>query len=146
MPPLGLEETVACRAGRTPAPRTVRSLVDGGALAVTRPALLLPVCGLVAPGRGLWTATGIVECTLALGVTVRGLDECARNLLAVARPGVTACGHTGPATSHVTVAGLVTAPLLLTVRGLGRGVGGLDGVTGIARRLLLLPVIAVPLG
>ena len=72
MPALGPEVTVTCRA---PAPRTVRGLVDGGALAVTRPALL-PVCGLVAPGRGLRTATRI--------------DECARDLLAVVRPGVTA--------------------------------------------------------
>ena len=113
---------------------------------MTRPALLLPVCGLVAPGLGLRTATGIVECALALGVTVRGLNKCARDLLAVARPGVTARSHTGPTTGHVTIAGLVTAPLLLTVRGLGRGVGGLDGVTGIARRQLLLPAIAVTLG
>ena len=130
MPALGLGVTVACCTGRAPAPRTVRGLVDGGALAVTRPTLLLPVSGLVAPGRGLWTATGIAECACALGVTVCGLDECARDLLAVARPGMTARGRMGPATGHVTVAGLVTAPLLLTVRGLGRGVGGLDGVIG----------------
>ena len=140
MPALGLEGPVACHAGRASAPRTVRGLVDGGALAVTRPTLLLPVRGLVAPGRGLRAATGIVECTLALGVTVRGLDECARGLLAVARPSVTSRSHTGPAT------GRVTAPLLLTVRGLGSGVGGLDGVSGIAWRLLLLPAIAVTLG
>ena len=136
MPALGPEVTVACRA---PAPRTVRGLVDGGTLAVTRPALLLPVCGLVAPGRSLRTATGIAKCARALGVTVHGLNECARDLLAVARPGVTR-GYTGPATGHVT------APLLMTIRGLGRGVGGLDGVTGIARRLLLLPAITVTLG
>ena len=143
MPALGPEVTVTCRA---PAPRTVRGLVDGSALAVSRPAPILPVCGLVAPDRGLRTATGIAECTHALGVTVRGLDACARDLLAVAKPGVTARGHTGPTTGHVTIAGLVTAPLLLTVRGLGRGVGGLDGVPGIARKLLLLPAIAVTLG
>ena len=120
--------------------------MDGSALAVARPGLLLPACGLVAPGRGLRTAPSVDECARALGVTARGLDECARDLLAVARPGMTARGHTGPATSHVTVAGLVTAPLLLTVRGLGRGVGGLDGVTGTARKLMLLPAIAVTLG
>ena len=146
VPALGLGVTVTCRVGRVPTPRTVRGLVDGGALAVTRPALLLPAYGLVAPGRCLRAATGIAECARAFGVTARGLDECARDLLAVARPGVTARGHTGPATGHVTVAGLVTAPLLLTVHGLGRGVGGLDGVTGTARRRLLLPAIVVTLG
>ena len=57
----------------------------------------------------------------------------ARDLLAVARPGVTATGH-------------VTAPLLPAVRGLGSGVGGLNGVTGTARKLLLLPAIVVTLG
>ena len=137
MPALGLEVTAACSAH---APRTVRGLVDGSDLAVARPALLLPTCGLVAPGRGLRTALGVGECARALGVTARSLDECACDLLAVARPGVTARGHTGLA------AGLVTAPLLLTVRGLGRGVGSLDGVTGGAWKLLLLPVIAVTLG
>ena len=59
---------------------------------------------------------------------------------------MTARGHTGPTIGHVTVAVLVTAPLLLTVRGLGRGVGGLDGVPGTAQKLLLLPAIAVTLG
>ena len=89
VPTLGPGVTVACRVGRSPAPRTVHGLVDGAALAVTRPALavtrpalLLPVCGLVAPGRSLRTATGIAECARALGVTVRGLNECARDLLA----------------------------------------------------------------
>ena len=87
VPALGLGVTVTCRVGRVPTPRTVRGLVDGGALAVTRPALLLPAYGLVAPGRCLRAATGIAECARAFGVTARGLDECARNLLAVARPG-----------------------------------------------------------
>ena len=41
---------------------------------------------------------------------------------------------TDPTTGHVTA------------RGLGRGVGGLDGVTGTARRLLLLSAIAATLG
>ena len=130
VPVLGLVVAVACRAL---APRTVRGLVDGSALAVTRPNLLLPTCSLVSLGRGLRTAPGVDECA-------RGLDECARDLLAVARPSVTARGHTGPATGHVT------APLLLIVRGLGSGAGSLDGVTGTARRLLLLPAIAVTLG
>ena len=55
-------------------------------------------------------------------------------------------GHTDPATGHVTVAGVVTALLLLTARGLGRGVGGLDGVAGTVWRLLLLSAIAATLG
>ena len=59
---------------------------------------------------------------------------------------MTASGHTGPTTGHVTVSGLVTTLLLLTVRGLGRGVSGLDGVTGDARRLLMLPAIMATLG
>ena len=83
MPTLSVEVNMACRA---PAPRTVRGLVDGSALAVARPALLLPECGLVAPGRGLRTAPRVTECACALGVTARGLDECAHDLLAVARP------------------------------------------------------------
>ena len=76
VPDLGLEVTVACRMGRTPAPRTVRGLVDASALAVARADLLLPAYSLVAPGRGLRTALEV--------------NECARDLLAVTRPGVTA--------------------------------------------------------
>ena len=60
-------------------------------------------------------------------MTVRSHDDCISDRLAVARPGVTARGHTGPATGHVTVTGLVTALLfLLIARSLGRGVGGLQ--------------------
>ena len=126
---------------------TVRDLVDEGALTVTRHAPPLPVCGLDKPGRGLLTAIGTDGCAQALGVTVRGCDDCARFRLAVVRPGVTARGHTGPATDQVTVAGLMTAlPFLLTARSHEREVGGLDGVAGIARRLLLLPGIATTLG
>ena len=84
MPTLGLEVTVACCAL---APQIIRGLVDGGTLAVTSHDLL-PVCGLVGPGRGLRAVLGVNECT--------------HDLLAVARPGVTARGHTGPATGHVT--------------------------------------------
>ena len=58
---------------------------------------------------------------------------------------MTARGHTGTATGHVTVAGLMTA-LLLTARGLGRGVGSLDGVAGPAQKLLVLPAIVATLG
>ena len=58
------------------------------------------MCGLVAPGRGLLTATGNDWCARALGVT-------ARDRLAVAMPGVTARGHTGPATGD---SGLIVAP------------------------------------
>ena len=53
---------------------------------------------------------------------------------------MTARGHMGSLTGHVTVAGLVTA------RGLGRGVGGLDRVARITMKLLLLPAIAATLG
>ena len=129
------------------APWTVRGLVDEVALAVTCPTPVLPVCGLADPGHGLLTATGTGECAHALTVTVHSLDECARICIAVARPGVTARGHTVPATGHMTVAGLMTAlPFLLTARSRGRGVGGLDGIARIARRLLLLPRIAATLG
>ena len=91
------------------------------------------MCSLVDPGQDLLTAAMTDECSRSLGVTVRGRDDCARDRLAVARPGVTARSHTGPATGHVSVTVLVTALLLLTARGLGRGVGSLDGVAGTAR-------------
>ena len=96
-------------ASRALAPRTVRGHVDEGDLAVIRHAPPLTVCSLDAPGRGHLTATGTTECAGAVGVAVRGRDGCAHDRLAVARPGMTACGHTGPTTGHVTVAGLVTA-------------------------------------
>ena len=108
---------VPCLGIRALATRPVCGCVDVSALAMTRLDRLLPVCGLVAPGHGLRTATRIVECAHALGVS-------ARNGLAVARPGMIARSHTGPATGHGTVAGLVTALLLLTARGLGGGGGG----------------------
>ena len=114
VPALGLRSRVL-------APRNVRGRVDESALAVTRHAPPLPVCGLVDPGRSLMTTTGTDRCARALGTTVRGRDDCARDRLAVTRPNVTA-------------------------RSLGREVGGLDGVTGIAVRLLLLPTIAATLG
>ena len=120
------------------APRTVR--VDESALTVTRYAPLLHVCGLVAPGRGLLTATVTNGYARALGVTTCDRTDCNRGRLAVARPGLTARSHTGPTTGHVT------ALLLLTVCGLGRAVGSLDGVAGIAQRLLLLPAITATLG
>ena len=103
-------------ASRALVPRTVRGLVDEGALAVTRHAPLLPVCGL------------------------GGHDDCARVRLVITRPSVTGRGHTCPATSHVTA-----HPFLLTVCGLGRGAGGLGRVTGIVRRLLLPPRITATL-
>ena len=65
-------------------------------------------------------------------MTVCGLDECACVRLAVASPGVTGLGHTGPATGHVTVDTALPSPL--TVRGLGSGVGGQGRVAGIAWR------------
>ena len=104
------------------------------------------MCGLVAPGRDLLTTAGTDWCARALEVTARSHGDCTRDRLAVTRPGVAARGHTGPATGHVTVAGLVTALLHLTARGLEREVGGLDGVARTARRLLMLPTIAATLG
>ena len=110
-------------------PRTVCGLVDRGAPAVTCLAPLLTVCGLGGPGRSLRTATGLVGCS-------RGLDECARIRLAVARPGVTSPSHTG----HVTV-----LPSLRIVRGLESGVVGLGGVAGITWGLWP-PGVAATLG
>ena len=79
VPAVGLGVIVPCLGSRALAPRTVRSHVDESALTVTLHDRLLPVCGLVAPGRGLLTATRIDECARALGVTARGLDDCARD-------------------------------------------------------------------
>ena len=133
-------------ASRTLAPRPVCGLVDAGALAGILHAPFLPACGLGGSGRGLRTTTGFAEFARALGVTVRDLDECALVRLAVARPGVTVRGHTGPAAGCVTVAGHgAVRPFPLTVRILGRGVGSLGRVAGVARRLLLPPGIAANL-
>ena len=129
VPVRGLGGCVAGLAVRSPVPRTVCGLVDRGTLAVTRLAPLLPPCGLGDPGRGLWTATGLVRCARVLGVTVRSLDKSARVCLAIKRPGVTGPGHTGPATGHVTA-----LPFPWTVRGLESRVSGLGGVAGIAWR------------
>ena len=120
---------------RAHAPRPIRGLVG------IRHAPPPPVCGLGSPRQGPWTATGLVEFARTLGVTVLGIDECVRTLLAVARPGVTVCGHTGPVTGH----GI--GPFSpMTVCGRGRGAGGQGGVAEIARRLFLPPGIAAPLG
>ena len=102
----------------TLAPWTVPGRVDEGTLALTLHTPPLPMCGLDAPGRGFLTAARIAECARALGATICGHDNCARYRLAVTRPGVTVRVHTGPATGHVIVAGLVTALLfwLLVVR------------------------------
>ena len=43
------------------------------------------------------TGTSFIELARSLGVTVRGLDECDRVRLAVARLGITIRDHTGPA-------------------------------------------------
>ena len=60
---------------------------------------------------------------------------------------MTGCSHTGPATGHVTVTDHGTVHYFpLTVRGLSRRVGGLDGVARIARRQLLPPGIVATLG
>ena len=90
VPALGLEALVHCLENRALAPGTVCGCVDKSSLALTRHDRFLPMCGFVTPGRGLLTATGIVECARALRVTARGLDDGARDRLAVARPGVTA--------------------------------------------------------
>ena len=119
----GLGSRVTYRASRALVPRTVRGLVDEVALAEIRHAHLLPACGLRGSGHGLRPATGPVEFDRTLGVTVRGLDECARVRLAVTRPGMTSCSHT---TGRVAVASHRTVhPFPLTVRGLGGGVGSL---------------------
>ena len=114
-------------------PWTVRSLLDEGALAGIRHTPPLPAFG---PGRGFRPATGPVGFARALGVTVRGLNECTLFRLAVARPGVTGLGHTGPTTGHMTVdtSHVTVRPFLMTFRGLGREVGGQGGVAGIVWR------------
>ena len=105
-----------------------------------RHAPLLPVCVLGGPGRGLWTAAGPVEFA-------RGVDDCSRVRLAVARPGVTSHGHTGPATGRVIATSHGTVrPFPLTVRGLGKGVDSLGGVAWITQRQFLPPGIAATLG
>ena len=83
-------------------PRPARGLVDAGTFAAVLHAPLLPACD---PGRGLPTATSLVEFVRSLGVTVHGLDECTHVHLAVMRLGVTVHGHTGPATGRVTFTG-----------------------------------------
>ena len=137
----GLGGRVTGLESRALATWTARILVDDGALTVTRHSPLPPMCGLGGPGYGRQTATGPVGFARALGVTVRSLADCACVRLAVMRPGVTNRGHTSLASGHATV-----CPFLLTVRSLGKGVGGLGRVAGIARRQLFLPGIAATLG
>ena len=108
--PLGVEILVGSVAvpalglgDRALAPRPVHGLEGDNAVAVTRHAFPLPVCGLVAPEND--------ECTCALGATAlcsrsRRLYLCS---LVVTRPGVTTRGHTGPAIGHLTV--IVSCPL-----------------------------------
>ena len=139
VPVRDLEGCVTGLTSRALAPRTVRGLVDAKALSGILHTSLLPACSLGSPGRSLRTATGLMEFTRALRVTVRGLDECA-----VARPGVTVCCHTGLPTGREGHGTIRLFPL--TICGLVRGVGGLGGVTGIVRRLLLPPGIAATLG
>ena len=91
VPIRGLGGRVTGLASRALVPRTVRGLVDEGALSVTRHAPLLPLCGL--------GGTGPVEFARALRVTVRDHNDCARVRLAVTRPGVTGQGQAG----HMTV-------------------------------------------
>ena len=49
----------------------------------------LPVCGLNTLGRGLMTAARTAKCARALGATVHSRNDCARDHLAITRPGVT---------------------------------------------------------
>ena len=114
VPVLGLGGRVAGLASCTLTPRTVLGRVDEGALAVTRHAPPPRVCGLNAPDHSLLNAARTAEYALA------------RDRLVVARPSVTARGHTGPATGHVTA-----LLFLLTARGPGRGVDSLDGSPGL---------------
>ena len=130
-----------------PVLRVALSLHEPFAVSWTRvfsPGLFtLPFCPCAVsggPGHSLRTSTGLVEFARTLGVTVHGLNECAHALLAVARPGVTVRGHTGPTTGH----GI--SPFSLTVRSQGIGVGSLGGVAVIARRLWLPPGNASTLG
>ena len=75
VPVHGLEGLVTGLASCALAPWTVLGLVDESAVVVTRHAPLLSVCGLSGPG--LLATTGTVRCACALGVTVRGHDDCA---------------------------------------------------------------------
>ena len=119
-------------------PQPVRGLVDAGSLTRALHAPPLPACGLGGPGLGLRTTTGAVGFTC---VTVCGLDEYARTLLAVTGPCVIVRGHTGPVTGHG-----IGCFSPLTVHGRGIEVGSLGRVTGIMRRLLQPPGIAATLG
>ena len=117
VPVHGLKGRVTGLASRALTTRTVRGRMDKGAFAVAHHTPLPPMCGLNDPGHGLLIATRTIECARALGGAVRSRDDCTRDHLAVTSPGVTACGHTGPATGHMTAACLVTAlPFLLTAR------------------------------
>ena len=82
VPVHGLKGRMTGLVSRAFSPRTFPGLVDGNALAMTRSAPLLPVCGLVGSSRNRLTAAGIVECA-------RALDDCASVLLAVTRLAVT---------------------------------------------------------
>ena len=106
----------------------------------------LPACDLGSPGRGLRTAPGAVGFAHTLGVTACGLDESARVLLAAAGPAVIVRDCTVPGTGPVTVCGHGTG-LSSPLTGLshGRGVGNLDGVAGIVRRLMVPPRITATL-
>ena len=137
----GLVDRVPGLASRALTPQLVRSHVDACALVGDHHALPLPMCGLGGPGRGLRTIPRAVGFDCTLGVTARGLARSTRALLAAAGPTVTVRDHTDPGTGHGT--GL-SSPLSGFSH--GRGVGGLGGVTGIVRRLMVPPRIAVTLG
>ena len=121
-------------------PRTVRSLVDIGALSVTHHTPLLPVCGLSGRGLSLRNATDAVGVACALRVTVRGLDDC-KTCSSGRREA--RCDWSQSHGSRYRSRG--RHPFPLTVRSLGKGVSGLGGVARIARWQLLPPGIATTL-
>ena len=144
VPVHGLGGHVTGLANRALAPWTFRGRMDKGTLAMTCHAPPLTVCHLDAPGHCLLTTTRITEYACAFG-----RDDCTRDRLSVARPGVTARSHTGPATGRVTVAVLVTAlPFLLTAHGQGRGVGNsgstVEPAPAVAGGSIPLPTSSFP--
>ena len=87
---------------RALASRPALGPMGDNALAVTRHAFPLPVCGLVNPG---WAP----DCSWERRVHSHSRNDRSRShrlrlhSLVVTRPGVTARDHTGPAISHLTV-------------------------------------------
>ena len=127
MPVHGLWGRVTGLASHALDPRTIRGLVDEGALTRIHDAPLLPACGL---GRGLRTATGPVE------FRSRSQSDRLQSRQVRSRSSGRCEVRRGRLRSHGTV-----RPFNLTVSSLGKGVGGLGRVAGIARKLLSPPGI-----